>query len=68
MQIFNIMLTSHDTITSIQLSINCNLTFCIFQTRHDIKNLTGSSHSVALKTSETKLEGIPSKDVEGDTF
>ena len=57
------MLTSHDIITSIQLSINCNFTVCIFESRHDIKNLTTSSYSVPLKTPKTKLEVIPRKDV-----
>ena len=50
------------------LSINCNFTVCIFDGRHHIKNLTASSYSVPLKTAKTKLEIIPPKDVEGDTF
>ena len=33
-----------------------------------IKSLTVSSYSVLLKTPNTKLEVIPPKDVEGDTF
>ena len=62
------MFTFHDIVTSIQLSTNCNLTVCSFESRHDIKNLTSSSYFVPLKTSKTKLEVFPSKDVEGDTF
>ena len=50
------------------LSTNFNLTVCIFESRHDIKNLTTSSYSVPLKTLKTKLEEIPPKDAEGDTF
>ena len=62
------MLTSHDIVTSIKLSINCDLPVCVFESRHDIKNLTASSYSVPLKTPKTKLEGIPPKDEEGDIF
>ena len=40
----------------------------LFESRHDIKNLTTSSYSVPLKSQKTKLEVIPPKDVEGDTF
>ena len=65
--IFDIMLTFHDIITSIQLSINCNLTVCISESRPDIKNLTATSYAVPLKTPQTKLEGIPPKDL-GDRF
>ena len=39
-QIFDIMFTSHDIVTSIQLSTNCNLAVCISESRHDTKNLT----------------------------
>ena len=55
------MFTSHDIVTSIQLSTNCDLTVCIFESKHDIKNLTASSYSAPLimKTSKTKLEVIP---------
>ena len=61
--------TSLNIVTSIQLSTNCNLTVCIFESRHDIKNLTaGSPYSVPLKTPKIKSEVIPPKDVEGDTF
>ena len=42
--------TSHDVVTSVQLSTNCNLTVCIFESGHDIKNLT-----------EDKLRSNPSK-------
>ena len=52
---FYIMFTSHDIVTSIQLSINCNLTVCIFESRHDIKNLIARLYSVPLKTPKTKL-------------
>ena len=65
---FDIMSTSLDIVTSIQLSTNCNLTVCIFESRHDVKNLTAASYSVPLKTLNTKLEVIPPKNVEGDTF
>ena len=62
------MFTSHDIVTSIQLSTNCNLTVCIFESRHDMKNLTASSYSVPLRTLKTKLEAIPRKDVGRDTL
>ena len=62
------MFTSHDIVTSIQLSTNCNLTTCIFESRHGIKNLTSSSYSVPLKTPKTNLEVIPPKYVEGNTL
>ena len=62
------MFTCHDIVTSIQLSKNCNLTVCIFESRHDIKHPTTNFYSVQLKTPKTKLEVIPPKDVEGDTF
>ena len=62
------MLTSHEIVISIQLSINCHFTVCIFESGHDIKNLTASSYSVPLKTPKTKLEVLPPKDVEGDKF
>ena len=42
------MLTTHDIVTSIQLSINCNFTVGIFESNHDIKNLTTSSYSVVV--------------------
>ena len=67
-QIYDIMFTFHDIVTSIQLSTNFNLTVCIFESRHDIKNLTTSSYAVPLKTPKTELEVIPPKDEEGDTF
>ena len=67
-QISDIMFTSHDIVTSIQLLANCNLTVCIFESRHDIKNLTTSSYCAPLKTPKTKLEVIAPKNVEGDTF
>ena len=38
------------------------------RSKHDIENLTSSSHSVPLKTPITRLEVISPKDVEGDTF
>ena len=61
---------SHDIVPSIQLSTNCQqiVIFCIFQSRHDIKNLTASSYSVLLKSPNTKLEVISPKDEEEDTF
>ena len=62
------MFTSHDIVTSIQLSINCNLTAFIFESRHDLENLTAGSYSVPLKILKTKLEVIPPKGVDGDTF
>ena len=37
-----IMFTSHDIVTSIQLSTKCNLTVCIFESIHNIENLTAS--------------------------
>ena len=37
------------------------------RSKHDIKNLTASSVSVPPKTSKTKCEVIPPKDVEEDT-
>ena len=52
----------------LSLRFSCNLTVCIFDSRHDIKNLTTSSYSVPSKTPKTKLEVIPPKDVEEDTF
>ena len=61
------MFTSHDIVTAIHLSTNCNLTVCIFERIHDIKNLTTSCYSLPLKIPKTKLEEIPPKDVEGDT-
>ena len=69
-QIFDNMLTSYDIVSSIQLSINCNLTVCFFfkKSRHDIKNLTASSYSVPLKTPKPKLEVIPLKDLGEYTF
>ena len=36
--------------------------------KHDIINLTTSSYFVPMKTPKTKLEVIPPKDEEGDTF
>ena len=36
---------------------------CVFESRHDIKNLTASSNSVSLKTTKPKLEVIPPEDV-----
>ena len=63
------MFTCHDIVSSIQLSTNCNLTVCIFESRHDIKNLTATSpYSVPLKTPKIKLEVILPKDEEDDTF
>ena len=62
------MFICHDIVTSIQLSTNCHLTVCIFESRHDIKNLMASFYSVPLKTPKTKLEVTPLKDVEGGTF
>ena len=47
---------------------NCHFTVCIFESGHDIKNLTTSSYSVPLETLNTKLEVIPPNDAEGDTF
>ena len=67
MLIFDIIITS-DIITSVPLSTNCNLSVCIFESRHDIKNLTASSVSVPLKTIKTKFEVISPKDVDEDTF
>ena len=52
-KIFDTSSTSHDIVTSIQLSTNCNLTVCISENRHDIKNLIESSYSVPLKTPKT---------------
>ena len=37
------------------------------RSKHDVENLTVSSYSVPLKTSNTKLEIIPPKDAERDT-
>ena len=45
-----------------------SLQFCIFESKQNIKNLTASSYSVPLKTPKTKLEVIPPKVVEEDTF
>ena len=42
------MFTSHDIVTSnliVDLT-NCNLTVCILESRHDVKNLMASSYSV----------------------
>ena len=52
----------------IRLLTNYNLTVCIFESRHGIKNMTASSYFVPLKTPKTKLEVFTPKDVEGDTF
>ena len=60
--------TFYDIVSSIQLPTNCYLNVCIFESRHDIKNLAISSVSVPLKTLKTKFEVIPPNDVEGDTF
>ena len=62
------MFTSHDIVTSIQFSIDSNLTVCIFESTHDIEDLAASSYSVLFKTPDTKLQVIPPKDEEGDTF
>ena len=48
--------------------INCNLAFCIFESRHDIKRLTAYSVSVPPQIPETKFEVIPAKHVEEDKF
>ena len=62
------MLTSYDIVTSIQLLMNCNLTVCTYETRHEIKKCAPSFYSVPVKTPKTKLKGIPLKDIEGATF
>ena len=67
-QIFDIMLTFHDIVATSQLTINYDLTVCIFESRRDIENLMPRSYSVPLKTPKKKFEGIPLNDVEGDTF
>ena len=38
------------------------------KSKHSIIDLTTTSYSVPLKTPMTKLEVIPSTDIEGDTF
>ena len=64
-QIFDIVFTSRDMVTSIQLSTNFNSSVCICESRHNIKTLAASSYSVPL--TKTKLEVNPPKAV-GDTF
>ena len=39
-QMFDIMFTSHDIVTSIPLWTNCDLTFCIFESRYDSNSVT----------------------------
>ena len=67
-KISDIMFTFHDIVTSIQLSTNCNLTVCIFESRHDIKKSDRKFLFCATKDPKGKIRSNSSKDVEGDTL
>ena len=51
------MLPSHDIVTSIQLSTNCNLTICIFESRHLKTSQAARLYSLVTKVDQPRTCG-----------